>query len=220
VAGAEPAARTIWLIPCTCRRRGRVTPAVNHPHPGCQMTPTPEPWGKTGCHRLGQPTPAPRHKRESSVRPRPGTRKSCRASTARQAAGGPSGDNSSLEETPLGRGCGPVGAERRAVREGGPGGRRGPLGKKHGAKRRAFGLVPTGSNLVTETGQRGRLVAEWARDCWFMSLAARRAGYLHSTCYLERPSVSATEQSSTRPPITEAMLPAWPAKVCAGANSR
>jgi len=202
VAGAEPAARTNWLIPCTCRRRGRVTPAANHPHPGCQMTPTPQPWGKTGCHRLGQPAPERRHKRESSIRPRLGTPRSYRASTARQAAGGPSGNNSSLEETQ-------ARARVRSGRRGASGGSRGgsggparPPGEKAWCEAPRLWIGPDWFESSNRNGgQRGRLVAERARDCWFMSLAARRAGYLHSTCYLERPSVSATEQSSTRPPI-------------------
>jgi len=148
VAGAEPAARTNWLIPCTCRRRGRVTPAANHPHPGCQMTPTPQPWGKTGCHRLGQPAPERRHKRESSIRPRLGTPRSYRASTARQAAGGPSGNNSSLEETQ-------ARARVRSGRRGASGGSRGgsggparPPGKKHSAKHRIRGGTPGGRQVL------------------------------------------------------------------------
>ena len=133
MAGAEPAARIIWLIPCTCRRRGRVMPAVNHPHPGCQMTPTPTLEGgrKTGCHRLGQTASAPRHKRESSV-PSP-TRHAQVLQGEHSEAGG---RRTQREQQRPGKRrkararVGPVGAERRAVREGGPGGRRGPLGKK------------------------------------------------------------------------------------------
>ncbi len=191
------------------------------PTPWLSDDPNPPTLGKTGCHRLGQPAPAPKYKRESSVRPRPGTHKSCRASHS-EAGGRRTQREQQQPGSDAGYGAGAVRSARSVGRfaRGVRGAGAAPWGKKHGAKRRAFGLVPTGSNLVTETGQRGRLVAERARDCWFMSLAARRAGYLHSTCYLERPSVSATEQSSTRPPITEAMLPAWPAKVCAGANSR
>ncbi len=139
VAGAEPAARIIWLIPCTCRRRGRVMPAVNHPHPGCQMTPTPTLEGgrKTGCHRLGQTASAPRHKRESSV-PSP-TRHAQVLQGEHSEAGG---RRTQREQQRPGKRrkararVGPVGAERRAVREGGPGVGAAPWEKRHSAKHR------------------------------------------------------------------------------------
>ncbi len=93
--------------------------------------PNPRTLGKTGCHRLGQPAPERRHtlKRSGSSPTRHAQVLQGETQQGRRPAD-PAGTTAAWKRRRLGRGCGPVGAERRAVREGGPGGRRGPLGKK------------------------------------------------------------------------------------------